>query len=736
MALAPGSRLGPYEILSRLGAGGMGEVYRARDTRLGREVAVKVLPQALAEDARTLDRFEREARAVAALSHPNILAIYDVGRDGASAYVVTELLEGESLRDRLASGPLPPTEAMNAALQIASGLAAAHAKGIVHRDLKPENVFITLDGRAKLLDFGIAARLTPESEGATRAPTAAYPTEPGTVLGTPGYMSPEQIRGEPADRTSDVFSFGIVLYEMFSGRHPFRGGSAPETMAAILREDPAPLPGGSRSLPSGLERLIRHCLEKGRERRFQSVQDLLFDLENLSEAASPTESRPDSRLPSIAVLPFIDMSPGRDQAYFCEGMAEELINALTRIEGLRVASRTSSFQFSAAGADIRAIGERLAVGTILEGSLRKAGERLRITAQLINVVDGYHLWSDRFDRELKDVFAVQEEIAEQIVLALRVMLGKKDEHGLVRVPTRSVEAYDFYLRGRQLIYEMRRPSLERARQMFVRATEIDPAYALAYAGIADVNSFFYMWWESSEESLKAAEDASRRALELAPGLAEAHAARGLAASLANRSSEAEREFEAALALNPKLFEAQYFAGRAAVARGDIDQAIRRFEETESAHPDEYSVPFILAQFYRARGQQAECLTALRRGLRLAERYIRRHPDEPRPLYLSATALAALGERERAFEWAERALAIDPTDQATLYNLACFYAVVGDTDRALDLLERTVEAGSGHKEWIEHDGDLQVLHGHPRFTAVLDSLDRQGTGTSARPRPER
>jgi len=713
----------------------MGEVYRARDTRLERTVAIKVLPSVLAEDAQALDRFEREARAVAALSHPNILAIYDVGREGASAYVVTELLEGEGLRERLASGPLPPSEATDAAVQIASGLAAAHDKGIVHRDLKPENIFRTRDGRVKILDFGIAVRVAADSESATKVPTAAYPTEPGTVLGTPGYMSPEQIRGEPADRRSDVFSLGIVLYEMFSGKRPFRGKSAPEAMAAILHEDPLPMAGASGGLPSGLERVIRHCLEKSRERRFQSVHDLLFDLESLSAGAGPQESRPDSRLPSIAVLPFIDMSPGRDQEYFCEGMAEELINALTRIDGLSVASRTSSFQFRASGADIRAIGERLGVGTVLEGSLRKAGERLRITVQLINVADGYHLWSERFDRELKDVFAVQEEIAEQIVLALRVMWGKKDERGLVRVSTRSVEAYDFYLRGRQLFYDLRRSSLEKAREMFARATVTDPSYALAYAGIADVNSFLYMYWGASEEDLKAAEDASRRALDLAPGLAEAHASRGLAASLTRRWPEAEQEFEAALALNPRLFEAQYFFARTCVARGKLDEAIRRFEETAAAHPHEYSVPLLLGQFYHARGREADRLAVFRRGLGLAEEYARLHPEEPRPLYLAASALMALGERERAFDWAQRALAIDPGDPATLYNVACLYAIADETDLALEYLERAVEAGFRGKDWIENDADLQGLHGHPRFVAVLESLDRKGAGkesTGSRP----
>ncbi|HXM78152.1 MAG TPA: serine/threonine-protein kinase, partial [Thermoanaerobaculia bacterium] len=333
MTIEAGTRLGPYEILSPIGAGGMGEVYRARDTRLEREVAIKVLAHSLSKDLEALARFEREAKSVAALSHPGILGLYDVGRDKDVSYAVTELLDGETLRERLAAGRLPVRTALDYARQIAEALAAAHARGIVHRDLKPENVIVTGEGRTKILDFGIARRLF--EEGSPDDPTLAARTTPGTLFGTPSYMSPEQLRGRPADARSDIFAAGVLLLEMLSGKHPFRRDSEAETMAAILNEDPTELADPTRPLAPALVRLIARCLEKSPEKRFQSASDLALDLEALAaEPAAITPAPKTSLLPSIAVLPLRDMSPSTDQEYFCEGMAEELLNAMTAVRGL------------------------------------------------------------------------------------------------------------------------------------------------------------------------------------------------------------------------------------------------------------------------------------------------------------------------------------------------------------------------------------------------------------------
>src|SRR6185503_10474918 len=521
MPLAPGTQLGPYVVVAPLGAGGMGEVYRARDPRLGREVAIKVLPTALASDPTRLERFATEARAAAALNHPNILSVHDVSAEGAP-FVVFELLEGETLRER--AGHISPRQAVDYAGQIARGLAAAHDKGVTHRDLKPDNVFVTTDGQVKILDFGLARLAEAPAASALSALPTREQTAPGTILGTSGYMAPEQVRGLPADHRADIFALGVLLYEMLTGQRAFQRLSTAETQAAVPRDDPPPAP-SARPLPPALDRLVRRCLAKRPEDRFQSARDLVFALEAVAPGSDPAAAPAEPSVPSIAVLPFVDMSPGRDQEYFCEGLAEELINALTRLRGVRVAARTSSFQFRGESLDVRTIAERLKVRTVLEGSVRKAGERLRIMVQLIEAAGGYHLWSERYDRELKDVFAIQEEIAESVARALSLVLSDQERDVLQRRPTSSLEAYDFYLKGRRCLAHLS-TNLRFAAPHFRRAIDLDPRFALAWAGLAEAGFWLYSWWGGHPEDLRQADEASRRALELAPELAEVHVARG------------------------------------------------------------------------------------------------------------------------------------------------------------------------------------------------------------------
>ena len=730
MPLQSGTHLGPYEILAPLGAGGMGEVYKAKDSRLDRLVAVKVLPERLATSPEALARFEREAKAVAALNHPNILAIFDVGRQGDAAYLVMELLEGETLRNRLAGGAIPWWKATDLAIQMAQGLAAAHGKGFVHRDLKPENLWITPEGRLKILDFGLAkqtqvpAQDTPsQSLLPTEALGPGQPihTQDGLILGTFGYMSPEQARGEPVDAGSDLFSFGVVLYEMLTGRKAFARGTAADTLAAVLMEEPPGLdsiPGGA---PPGLDRIVRHCLEKRPEARFQSMRDLAFALESLSGASLQPQTQPQGTSPSIAVLPFLDMSPGRDQDYFCEGLAEELIHALTRIPGLRVVSRTASFRFKGSAVEVPVIAQQLHVSTILEGSVRKSGERLRVSVQLIRASEGFHLWSERYDRDLSDVFAIQDEITEQVVKALRLVLTDQDKEALARTPTASVEAYECYLRGRQATYLMSEGATIQAIRMFQEAVSLDPGYALAYAGIADASAYSYMYYGGRAEDLDRADQASQKALRLGPDYAECHASRGFSASLSKRYEEADQEFRTALALNPKLYEAWYLYARSCFAQGRLEEAARLFEEAEQLRPEDQSLPGLLSMVYRDLGRPKEAEAALRRCLAAAERSRRISPGDPRPIYFGASALVRLGQRDRAFEWAEEALALAPDDTAVLYNLACFFAQADDPGRALDCLDRAARQGFIHWQWIENDSDLESLRALDRYRTVLDRM---------------
>ncbi len=578
MTVATGVRLGPYEILAPLGAGGMGEVYRAKDTRLGREVAVKVLPESLGRTPDALHRFHREARAVAALSHSHILGIHDVGESNGTVYAVMELLEGETLRGRLSASAIPPRKAVEYALQIARGLAAAHERGIVHRDLKPENVFLTREGGVKILDFGLAMLTARPSQDAdlSQSPTAG--TQPGIVLGTPGYMSPEQVRGRPVDHRTDLFALGAILFEMLTGRRAFHGESPAESMLAVLQEDPITRNTGAQIAPE-LSRIVSHCLEKEPGERFQNARDLAFALEawqgepsaspsGVTSGAGPAEA-------SIAVLPFRNMSADKEAEYFSDGITEEIISALTGIAPMRVAARTSSFAFKGKDTDVRQIGRELGVRTVLEGSVRQAGRRLRITAQLIDVANGYQLWSERFDREMEDVFAVQDEIARAIARTLHVRLVGSGEVPVVVPKTEDVEAYNLYLKGRYYL-NLRRPRPAIAE--LEAAISLDHRYSAAYEGLADAYCFWGFYggiptWEAYARARHAAE----KAQELTPDTPEVHLSFGLIQHYFGwDTAREEREIRAVLEKSPKSADGHFWLGLCLGAVGRIDEA---FEAT-------------------------------------------------------------------------------------------------------------------------------------------------------------
>jgi TolB-like protein/Flp pilus assembly protein TadD len=440
-----------------------------------------------------------------------------------------------------------------------------------------------------------------------------------------------------------------------------------------------------------------------------------------SGASASWGSQASGTAKSIAVLPFVNMSADPDNEYFTDGIAEEIINALTKIGALRVAARTSAFAFKGKNLDIRKVGEQLSVGAVLEGSVRKAGNRLRVTAQLVNVADGYHLWSERYDRELEDVFAIQDEIAGNIVRALRVVLSEEEKRAIEKAPTANVQAYDYYLRGRQFFHQFRRTGIQFARRMFERAIEVDPKYALAYAGVADCCSFLYMYWDGSRANLESAESASRKALDLDPELAEAHASRGFAVSLSRQHAEARSEFETALRLNPKLYEAHYLYARACFQEGKLEEAVRHYQDAARVRPEDYQALLLMQGPLTRLGRRADVEATLRQGLRVAEKHLELNPDDARALYLGAGALVRLGERDRGLEWTKRARAIDPEDPGVLYNVACSYAQLGQTADAMTCLEQAVHNGFGHREWLENDSDLDTLRTDPRFQALLKKL---------------
>ncbi len=685
----------------------MATVHLAEDMKHRRPVAVKILHAHLAAHMGT-ERFLREIEIAAQLSHPHILTLIDSGATEGSLYFVMPYVEGESLRQRLdRERALPLDAALRIAREVASALGYAHARGIVHRDIKPENVMLH-EGGAFVTDFGIARAVSAAGDSLTLT---------GTALGTPAYMSPEQAAGErELDARSDIYSLGCVVYEMLTGDAPFRGPNAQAVMMRRFTESPAPVRSARPEVPEAVDAAVTRALARDPADRFAAAADLATALESRS-AAAPASDAPRS----VAVLPFADMSPERDQEYFGDGIAEEIISALSRVDALRVAARTSSFAFKGKNEDIAAIGARLRVGAVVEGSIRKAGNRLRVTAQLVSAADGFQLWSERYDRDLEDVFAIQDEIAANIVQALRVVLSSEMKRAIGRPRTEHIAAYEHYLRGRQYLHQFREKSLKFARRMFERAIEIDPRYMLAYAGLADCSSFLYMYHDASDANLQQASSASLRALELGPDVAEAHASRGLALTLLRDDDGAAREFETAIRLDPRLFEAHYFYGRASLQRGAHEDAARHFGDASEVRPEDYQSPSLQAQALEASGRRAEGSAVRRRAAQLAERHLELHPDDARALYLGAADLAALGERDKSLEWIGRALAIDPDDTGVLYNVGCAYAQLGEPERAMDCIEKAVEYGFGHREWIEQDGDLDTLRALPRFQQLLTRL---------------
>jgi serine/threonine protein kinase/Tfp pilus assembly protein PilF len=706
-----------YAIDRELGRGGMATVFLAQDAKHDRTVAIKVLHPDLAASLGP-DRFLREIKLAARLNHPHILPLFDSGETQGFLYYVMPYVEGESLRDRLdRERQLPIDEAIRHGQSVASALDYAHRQGIVHRDIKPENIML-YEGQAMVMDFGIA-------KAVSSAGTETL-TQTGMMIGTPAYVSPEQAAGETnLDGKSDQYSLACVVYEMISGERPFSGESPQSIMAKRFTEKPKTLTDIRSTVPQNVDWAISKAMSTETSGRFSTAQQFGQALTS-GNLSTPTDTdtlprTPVSAAKSVAVLPFTNMSSDPENEYFADGMAEEIINALSRIQSLRVASRTSSFAFKGKNEDIGEIGRKLKVSTVLEGGVRKMGNKLRITAELVNVADGYHLWSERYDREIEDVFEIQDDISQAIVKALRVILSEGEKKAIEAKPRTNIQAYDYYLRGRQFIHQLRRKSLEYARQMFNKAIELDPGYALAYTGVADASSLLYTYFDARDFNLRQADKASNKALELEPGLAEAYVSRGIVSSLTHHFDEAEKAFEKAMKLEPKLFEAAYWYGMGLMAEGRFEDAIRMFERATALRPEDYQPEHFIGQAHKSLGNLEEMEIHNRRGLKLMEGSLELNPEDARAANLAAGVLASLGEEEPAIRYAERSLAIDPEDPMLLYNVSCMYASIGRIEQAISCLERAVDKGFGHREWIDNDPDLDPIRSSPRYQAIVDAI---------------
>jgi len=738
-----GKTVSHYRILERLGAGGMGVVYKAEDTKLGRFVALKFLPEELSKDPHALERIKREARAASSLNHPNICTIHDIDEWEGQPFIAMEYLDGQSLRHKIEGKPLRIETLVELAMQIADALDAAHAQQIIHRDIKSSNVFVTQRGQAKVLDFGLAKsaagpRRIAEAVGAvpvdTMASTEAALSSPGVAVGTVGYMSPEQARGENLDTRSDLFALGVLIYEMVTGVMPFRGNTSAAIVGSLLYENPiSPLRLNPESPPE-LEHICSKALEKDRNLRYQTASEMLADFKRLKrETDSSREGLPWGRAmagpvpgpeaaKSLAVLYFTHTSGSKEDEYFRDGVTEDIIAELSKIKELRVFPPSVVFAYRDKSVTEPQVGHQLNAAYVLGGSLRRLGNRLRLIAQLVETRTAHTVWAERYDRQLEDVFAIQDEIARSIAAALQVALSEKEKLAIGKTPTANVQAYDQYLRGRQFFHQYRRKGFEFARQMFERAIEIDPNYARAYAGIADCYSYLYSSFQSGTDTLDQADRASRKALDLDPDLAEAHASRGLALSLRKNYDEATREFEAAVRLNPNLFEAYYFYARTRFEQGKMEDAARLFEQAQRVNPEDYQAPTLLAGVYKGLGHKTQAEETFRRALQIIQKHVGLHPDDARALYFGANALCQLGEKEQSLEWNRRALNIEPDDPGVLYNVACVYSILGKLDEAIECLEKSVASGMRQKDWMEHDSDLDPLRSNPRFQALLRRID--------------
>jgi serine/threonine protein kinase/Tfp pilus assembly protein PilF len=733
LALTPGTRLGPYEVTAQIGVGGMGEVYRATDSNLKRSVAIKVLPAAVAKDSNRLARFQREAETLAALNHPHIAQIYGLEKSAGITALVMELVEGPTLAERITRGALTIEEALAIAKQIAEALEAAHEQGIVHRDLKPANIKVREDGTAKVLDFGLAKATEPAgamSPNATQSPTITSPamTRAGIILGTAAYMSPEQASGKTVDARSDIFSFGAVLYEMLSGRRAFNGDSTVAIMAAILRDEPQPL----LSHPE-LVQIIKRCLSKSPADRFQVMTDVKASL----AAVTPVD-----RAPAVAVLPFANMSDDKAQEYFSDGLAEEIINALVQIPGLKVTARTSAFAFRGKEQDITKIAEALHVSAILEGSVRKSGNRLRVTAQLINATDGYHLWSHRYDRELADVFVMQDEIAAAIASALRLELGGTPADRRAQQP--NFRAYEALLKGRHLFFLNTHESLALAKEAFEQAIELDPEYSDAYAELA-IWHFVHaaVGLSPASETILMARTNALKAVELAPAEPRAHAVLGAIAALYERDWEKGREqFQLALAARqvPPEVRFRYAVfyllplGRVREAVDSIERAVEQdplnvvfrgaFAMVLSSESPDRAVAEARKAIeidqrhwlpYYAMSMNHFRLGELPEARRLAERSATAAPWMPLPKGLLAGLQRRLGENESADALLSK---LQSPSGKFIYHMVC-----SEIDAGADSFTKAIAQGEVQPlMWFGAGDFLRPLRSSPRWAALAKIMN--------------
>jgi len=698
-----------YELFEKLGEGGMGVVYKAQDTKLDRVVALKFLSYHRTADETERARFLQEAKVAGALNHPNICTIYGIEQQGDEQFIVMEFVEGKTLRTHISHppSPIPLDQIVDWGLQVAEALTAAHEKGITHRDIKPDNIMVTPKNQIKVMDFGLAK--LKGGSGLTRS---------GASVGTIAYMSPEQIQGLEVDQRTDLWAFGVILYEMLTGQHPFRGQHEPTIMYEILNVQPKAIQTLRPDSPEHLQVLVSRLLQKDPAKRISSAAEIILLLRR--PAAETPSTKGDK---SIAVLYFENMSSEKEGDYFCAGMTEDIITDLSKIKVLQVVSRTDVLPFRNKEVNTRQVAEMLNVKYILEGSVRKAGDRMRITAQLIDVRTGFHLWAERFDRLVEDIFDLQNEVSHKIADALKVSLSESENQLLARKPTDDLRAYDLYMRGQELLHRRGRKNNDAAIQMFQNAVAIDPSLASAYAGLAEAYSYMYEWYDGNALWLGKGIEMNQKALTLDPTSIEARFGIAVIYFHQKRFPEAKRILEGIVQENSQFTPACMRLGMISEISGDLDAALQYYRRASDLKPYDDDPWMHVDRIYRRMGQDKAAEEAAKKVIEVTSKRLEASLDDLIVMSRLAEAYARFGAREEAYATLKAVFESDPTDGLALYNCSCAYALLGEKDRALASLRRAFESGfKAVMNTAKTDDAFDSLRDDPDFKQLTADLE--------------
>jgi serine/threonine protein kinase/tetratricopeptide (TPR) repeat protein len=724
----------------------MGVVYEAEDTRLGRKVALKFLPAEMAQDTQLIERFQREARAASALNHPNICTIHSIEQHERAHFLVMELLEGQSLAQMMGRQPFPMEKLLPMAIQIADALESAHSKGIVHRDIKPANLWVTERGQIKILDFGLAkiekTQMQEVAKGASQLETMAGElTSPGSTMGTVSYMSPEQARGQLVDARTDLFSVGTVLYQMATGVLPFTGDTSAVVFDSILNRDPKPVEQVNGAMPSEFGRVLSKLLEKDRTLRCQTATELKTDLYRLKRdldsgskrAAEVTESKSGvmkAAMKSVAVLYFENLSGVKEDEYLRDGITEDIITELSKIRGLNTFSRPTVLAYRDKPVTPTQIGQQLKAAYVLTGTLRRSGSRLRITTQLVDTATDFPMWSERYDREMKDVFEVQDDIARSIAEALRVTLSPQELEALAVKPTENLQAYDLYLRGKRYARRQTRQDLEFALQMFESAVAMDPSFALAYAACANACAMFYCNFSRDTVWVERARTASGHAVALRWDLPEVQVSQAWVLYATDLHDEAVRMVRKAVERKRDCEGAYYLLCRALFSAGRFQEVVDVMETALEATGEDYNVYIPIANSLGAMGKKEMYQNLLQRRMSALENHLKQVPEDARARILLGTDYAEIGREEDALKELNLAMTMRANEASILYNAACLYSLLKRKPEAMDALRKAWEAGFRDVSHVRRDPDLALLHDEPDFERMYPVSGMAGLGLRA------